>query len=192
MIEIIKGKVVGKGDLFLILQTGGIGLKVWTTNSVSSAIEMGEIVQLHTDLILRENDINLYGFTDIKERDMFRSLIKVNGVGPKAALSVLSFHNINNIYQAVHLKDFQQFVRVPGIGNKTAQKIIIYLHDKLEPMLKEMQFDQTGNIGFELVEALVGLGYSVVEAQASIQSIPKDAPDELEEKLRLALKYFSK
>ncbi len=192
MIEIIKGKVVGKGDLFLILQTGGIGLKVWTTNSVSSAIEMGEIVQLHTDLILRENDINLYGFTDIKERDMFRSLIKVNGVGPKAALSVLSFHNINDVYQAVHLKDFQQFVRVPGIGNKTAQKIIIYLHDKLEPMLKEMQFDQTGNIGFELVEALVGLGYSVVEAQASIQSIPKDAPDELEEKLRLALKYFSK
>ncbi len=192
MIEIIKGKVVGKGDLFLILQTGGIGLKVWTTNSVSSAIEMGEIVQLHTDLILRENDINLYGFTDIKERDMFRSLIKVNGVGPKAALSVLSFHNINDIYQAVHIKDFQQFVRVPGIGNKTAQKIIIYLHDKLEPMLKEMQFDQTGDMGFELMEALVGLGYSVVEAQASIQSIPKDAPDELEEKLRLALKYFSK
>lgn len=192
MIEIIKGKVVGKGDSYLILQTGGIGLKVWTTNSVLSAIEMGEIAQLHTDLILRENDINLYGFMDIKARDMFRSLIKVNGVGPKAALSVLSFHNINNIYQAVHLKDFQQFVRVPGIGNKTAQKIIIYLHDKLEPMLKGMQFDQTGNMGLELVEALMGLGYSVVETQACIQSIPKDAPDDLEEQLRLALKYFSK
>jgi Holliday junction DNA helicase RuvA len=112
MIEIIKGKVVEKGELFLILQNGGIGLKVWTPVSVSSSIEVGEIAQLYTDLVLRENDINLYGFADAKARDMFRSLIKVNGVGPKAALSVLSFHSVLNIYQAVHLKDFQQFVRV--------------------------------------------------------------------------------
>jgi len=191
MIEIIKGKVVGKGELYLILQNGGIGLKVWTPVSVSSSIDVGEIAQLYTDLVLRENDINLYGFTEAKARDMFRSLIKVNGVGPKAALSVLSFHSVLNIYQAVHLKDFQQFVRVPGIGNKTAQKIILYLHDKLEPILEGMQFDQDGNIDSELIEALVGLGYSVVEAQASIQSLPKDCPDELGEKLRLALKYFS-
>jgi len=191
MIEIIKGKVVGKGELYLILQNGGIGLKVWTPVSVSSSIDVGEIAQLYTALVLRENDINLYGFIDAKARDMFRSLIKVNGVGPKAALSVLSFHNVLNIYQAVYLKDFQQFVRVPGIGNKTAQKIILYLQDKLEPMLEGMQFDQDGNIDSELIEALVGLGYSVVEAQASMQSIPKDCPDELAEKLRLALKYFS-
>jgi Holliday junction DNA helicase RuvA len=192
MIEIIKGEVVGKGELYLILQTGGVGLKVWTPRSVSLSIEMGEIAQLFTDLILRENDINLYGFTDIKARDLFRSLIKVNGVGPKASLSVLSFLSVQDVYQAVQLKDFQQFVRVPGIGNKTAQKIIIYLHDKLEPILEGMQFDQTGNFNSELIEALVGLGYSVVEAQTCIQSLPKDAPDDLEEKLRLALKYFSK
>jgi Holliday junction DNA helicase RuvA len=192
MIEIIKGEVVGKGELYLILQTGGVGLKVWTPRSVSLSIEMGEIAQLFTDLILRENDINLYGFTDIKARDLFRSLIKVNGVGPKASLSVLSFLSVQDVYQAVQLKDFQQFVRVPGIGNKTAQKIIIYLHDKLEPILEGMQFDQTGNFNSELIEALVGLGYSVVEAQTCIQSLPTDAPDDLEEKLRLALKYFSK
>ena len=192
MIEIIKGEVVGKGELYLILQTGGVGLKVWTPNSVPSSIDIGEIAQLYTDLILRENDINLYGFTDIKARDLFRSLIKVNGVGPKAALSVLSFHSVHNIYQAVHLKDYQQFVRVPGIGNKTAQKIILYLCDKLEPILEGMQFDQAGNFDSELIEALVGLGYSTVEAQACVQSLPKDAPDDLEEKLRLALKYFSK
>ena len=191
MIEIIKGKVVGKAESYLIIQNGGIGLKVWTPVSVSLSIDVGEIAQLYTDLVLRENDINLYGFIDAKARDMFRSLIKVNGVGPKAALSVLSFHSVINIYQAVHLKDFQQFVRVPGIGNKTAQIIILYLHDKLEPMLEGMQFNQSGNIDSELLEALVGLGYSVVEAQASMQSIPKNCPDELEEKLRLALKYFS-
>jgi len=166
-------------------------LKVWTPVSVSSATDVGEIVQLYTDLVLRENDINLYGFVDAKARDMFRSLIKVNGVGPKAALSVLSFHNVLDVYQAVHFKDYQQFVRVPGIGNKTAQKIILYLYDKLEPILEGMQFDHNGNVDSELIEALVGLGYSVVEAQASMQSIPEDCPDELEERLRLALKYFS-
>ncbi len=191
MIEILKGKIVGKGESYLILQNGGIGLKVWTPVSVSSATNVGEIVQLYTDLVLRENDINLYGFVDAKARDMFRSLIKVNGVGPKAALSVLSFHNVLDVYQAVHFKDYQQFVRVPGIGNKTAQKIILYLYDKLEPILEGMQFDHNGNVDSELIEALVGLGYSVVEAQASMQSIPEDCPDELEEKLRLALKYFS-
>ncbi|MCD6577821.1 MAG: Holliday junction branch migration protein RuvA [Anaerolineaceae bacterium] len=192
MIEIIKGEVVGKGDLYLILRTGGIGLKVWTPVSVSSSIAIGEIAQLHTDLILRENDINLYGFLEIKARDLFRSLIKVNGVGPKAALSILSFYSVLSIYEAVHLKDFQQFVRVPGIGNKTAQKIILYLHDKLEPILEKIQFDKNGNYDSELIEALVGLGYSVAEAQASIQSLPQDAPDDFEEKLRLTLKYFSK
>ena len=192
MIEIIKGEVVGKGDLYLILRTGGIGLKVWTPVSVSSSIAIGEIAQLHTDLILRENDINLYGFLEIKARDLFRSLIKVNGVGPKAALSILSFYSVLSIYKAVHLKDFQQFVRVPGIGNKTAQKIILYLHDKLEPILEKIQFDKNGNYDSELIEALVGLGYSVAEAQASIQSLPQDAPDDFEEKLRLTLKYFSK
>ena len=149
MIEIIRGKVVGKGELYLILQNGGIGLKVWTPVSVSSSIDVGEIAQLFTDLVLRENDINLYGFMDVKARDMFRSLIKVNGVGPKAAMSVLSFHSVLNIYQAVHLKDFQQFVRVPGIGIKTAQKIILYLQAKIAPMLDGVQFDQGGNIDSE-------------------------------------------
>ena len=103
-------------------------------------------------------------------------MIKVNGIGPKAALSVLSYLSVQKIYQAVHYKDFQQFVLVPGIGNKTAQKIILYLHDKLEPILEGMQFDQPGDF----------------DAQTSIQSIPIDASDDLEDKLRLALKYFSK
>lgn len=192
MIEIIKGEVIGLGESHIILQTGGVGLKVWVPTSVPSSINLGEITQLHTELILRENDINLYGFMDIEARDLFRNLIKVNGVGPKAALSILSFLSFQNIYQAIHQENHQQFVRVPGIGNRTAQKIILSLHDKLEPLLEGMQFGQTDNFDSELIEALVGLGYSVTEAQSSIQSLPKDTPDNLEEKLRLALKYFSR
>ena len=109
MIEIIKGEVIAKGDVYLIIQLGGIGLKVWTPYPVSQALEKGEIAHLFTDMILRENDINLYGFQDIATRNLFRSLVKVNGVGPKAALSVLSSLSVHNIYQAVYLKDFQPF-----------------------------------------------------------------------------------
>ena len=191
MIEIIKGEVITKGDVYLIIQLGGIGLKVWTPYPVSQAFEKGEIAHLFTDMILRENDINLYGFQDIATRNLFRSLVKVNGVGPKAALSVLSSLSVQNIYQAVYLKDFQPFLIAPGIGNKTAQKIILYLQDKLDPVLVGLQLDEIDNLDSELLDALVGLGYSIVEAQTCIQSLPKDSPNDLEEKLRLALKYFS-
>jgi Holliday junction DNA helicase RuvA len=191
MIEIIKGEVISKGDSYLIIQLGGIGIKVWTPNPIAQALDKGEIAHLFTDLILRENDVNLYGFQDIATRNLFRTLVKVNGVGPKAALSVLSSLSVHNIYQAVHLKDFQPFSLAPGIGDKTAQKIVLYLQDKLDPILVGLQLDQIDNLDTELLDALVGLGYSIVEAQTCIQSLPKDAPNELEEKLRLALKYFS-
>ena len=191
MIELIKGEVVEKGDSFLILQVGGIGLKIWTTNSISADFEKGEIANLFTDLILRENDVNLYGFHDAKMRDLFRIFITVNGVGPKAALSILSSLSIQNIYQAVHNKDFQPFLLAPGVGNKTAQKIILYLQDKLDPSMIGLQSDNIEDLDTDLLDALVSLGYSVVEAQTCIQSLPKDAPKILEEKLRLALNYFS-
>jgi holliday junction DNA helicase RuvA len=191
MIEIIKGEVVEKGVSFLILQIGGIGLKIWTTNSISTCFEKGEIANFYTDLILRENDVNLYGFQDAAMRDLFRILIKVNGVGPKAALSILSSLPIQTIYQAVHKKDFQPFLLAPGVGNKTAQKIILYLQDKLDPRVVGLQIDKIEDLDTDLLDALVGLGYSVVEAQTCIQSLPKDAPKVLEEKLRLALNYFS-
>ncbi len=191
MIEIIKGEVISKGDSYLIIQLGGIGLKVWTPNPVVLTLEKGEIAHLFTDLILRENDVNLYGFQDIATRNLFRTLVKVNGVGPKAALSILSSLSVHNIYQAVHLKDYQPFLLAPGVGNKTAQKIVLYLQDKLDPVLIGLQLNEVDNLDTELLDALVGLGYSIVESQTCIQSLPKDAPNELEEKLRLALKYFS-
>jgi holliday junction DNA helicase RuvA len=191
MIEIIKGEIVGKGDSFLILQTGGVGLKVWTTNSIASDFNKNEIANLYTDLILRENDVSLYGFLDIGTRNLFRILIKVNGVGPKAALSILSSLSLQNIYQAIQKKDFQPFLLAPGVGNKTAQKIVLHLQDKLDSNLINFQLESIDDLDTDLLDALVGLGYSVVEGQACIQSLPKDAPIELEEKLRLALKYFS-
>jgi len=191
MIEIIKGEVVLKGDTFLIIQLGGVGLKVWTPTPVVSSFEKGDNVHLYTDLVLRENDVNLYGFQDTVTRNLFRTLLKVNGVGPKAALSILSSLSVNNIYQAVNMNDHSPFLLAPGIGTRTAQKIVLYLQDKLDAGSIGLPIADISTIDTELMEALVGLGYSVVEAQTCIQSLPKETPNELEEKLRLALRYFS-
>ena len=191
MIEQIKGIVVEKAEKSLTILLGGIGLKIWTTNQVLSHAQIGENIQLVTELVLRETEINLYGFENEHGRNMFRVLLKISGIGPKAAMAIISTLAVQEIYRAIQTKDFNQFTQVPGIGKKTAQKIILFLQDSPE-IDRDFQIDPTVmSINADLLEALVGLGYSVVEAQSCIQSLPEDTPIDLETRLRIALQYFS-
>jgi len=191
MIDILKGEVVDKKEKQLVLLVGNIGFEVWVPDILLLNSESGDRIQLFTELILRENDIALYGFEEKKERDLFKTLIKVNGVGPKAALSIISTMPAYSIYRSVQQQDIASLVKVPGIGKKTAQKIVLYLQDELKPIPDGMTVEPVRRFDEELLEALVGLGYSVAEAQASIQSIPDNIEDDLEIKMRHALKYFS-
>ena len=191
MIEKVKGIVAETGDKFLIVMLGGIGIKVWATDRMVSNTKIGNVVHLHTDLVLRETEINLHGFENIEERDMFRALLKVSGIGPKAAMAIVSTLPLPEIYQAIQSKDFNRFTQVPGIGKKTAQKLILFLQDSTI-IEQGIHIDpQVATVNSDLLEALVGLGYSVVEAQSCIQSLPVDAPEDLENRLRIALQYFS-
>jgi len=191
MIEKVKGIVAEIGDKFLIVMLGGIGIKVWATDRMVSNTKIGNVVHLHTDLVLRETEINLHGFENIEERDMFRALLKVSGIGPKAAMAIVSTLPLPEIYQAIQSKDFNRFTQVPGIGKKTAQKLILFLQDSTI-IEQGIHIDpQVATVNSDLLEALVGLGYSVVEAQSCIQSLPVDAPEDLENRLRIALQYFS-
>jgi len=191
MIEEIRGEVSTIGEKSIVVLNGGIGLNVWTTPGAISALQVGDKVHLYTCLILRETDISLYGFPGIRARDMFKTLIKVNGIGPKAAISILSTMSVEEIYHAVNTKDYKNFNSVPGIGNKTSQKLVLYLQDALETSSVFFEPSAISSINTNLLEALVGLGYSVVEAQTCIQNIPDDSPEDLESRLRLALQYFS-
>ena len=191
MIEEIRGEVSYLYEKSLVALNNGFGLRVWTTPSVLDNLKIGDRVHLFTDLILRETEISLYGFEDVQSRDMFRMLIKVNGVGPKAALAILSAMSVNQICSAVNLKDHKLFSLVPGIGSKTSQKLLIYLQDVLEMPEGITDVSAFSSVNSDLMDALVGLGYSVVEAQSCIQQIPKDAPEDLESRLRIALQYFS-
>ncbi len=192
MIASVKGEVLEKGDNYLVVQVGGLGLRVATPAAVANGYEVGEHAQLYTHLVVREDNLSLYGFANQESRGLFQSLITVDGVGPRTALAVLSSLSIDLIYQAVLGEQADIFRQVPGIGSKTAQKIVLYLHDKLKPLESAGLISVTRDVNREVMDALVGLGYSVIEAQTAIQTLPKDAPDDLEERLRLALKFFTR
>jgi len=191
MIASVKGEVLEKGDNYLVVQVGGLGLRVATPAAVANGYEIGDHAQLFTHLVVREDNLSLYGFDSAEQRSLFQNLITVDGVGPRTALAVISTLSVDMIYQAVLGEQAAIFSQVPGIGSKTAQKIVLYLHDKLKP-LEAGLLGAARDVNRELMDALAGLGYSVIEAQTAIQALPKDAPEDLEERLRLALKFFTR
>jgi Holliday junction DNA helicase RuvA len=115
----------------------------------------------------------------------------VDGVGPKVALSVLSTLSVDAVQRAVFNEQDDVLSRVPGVGKKTAQKIVLHLKDRMKPMGGLEKVAMMSDADAEVLAALTALGYSVIEAQTAIQSIPKDAPDDVEERLRIALGYFT-
>jgi len=192
MIASIKGEVIDKSENSLVIQVGGVGLRVNVPVALAASYEHGEHAQLFTHLVVREDNLSLYGFDNAEARSLFQNLITVNGVGPRLALAILSSLSVDMIYQAVLSEQAQLFNQVPGIGSKTAQKIVLYLHDKLKPLMEAGVISAVRDVNRELMDALAGLGYSVLEAQTAIQSLPKDAPQDLESRLRLTLQFFTR
>lgn len=191
MIAIVHGEVASASADSLVVMVGGVGLQVSVPAPLAAASKSGSKVFLHTHLVVREDALSLYGFETDAERDFFLLLLGANGVGPRIALAILSALSIDAMRRAVFNEQPEVFARVPGVGKKTAQKILLHLQGKVggESQLGELaglvDADQ------EVLEALTTLGYSVVEAQAALQSIPRDAPKDAEDRLRLALQYFS-
>jgi len=191
MIDRITGQVVALGQHQVVIMVGGVGLRVHTPPTVRDILDgVGQTVTLYTHLQVREDDLTLYGFPTPEERALFETLLTISGVGPRTALAVIGTLTVEHVHNAVAREDPDILTRVPGVGKKLAQKLIFELKDKLviEPLpgvsaLSELDTD--------VLAALTALGYSVVEAQAALQSIPRDAPADVEERVRLALQYFA-
>lgn len=190
MIATLHGKVVQIEDNALILEVGGVGLRVFAPAPLRKRLSVGEVIMFYTHLIVREDALTLYGFESQAERELFNTLLGVDGVGPKVALSVLSTMTLDAVQRAVFAEEPEVLSRVPGVGKKTAQKMALHLKDKLKPMDALATVAAMTDRDSEVLAALTALGYSVVEAQSAIQSLPKDAPDETGERLRMALQYF--
>lgn len=190
MISTLRGEIAQIEDTSLIVEVGGVGLRVFVPAPLRTRAKTGEAAFLFTHLVVREDALTLYGFESQADRDLFNMLLGVDGVGPKVALSVLSTMTLDAIQRAIFADEAELLSRVPGVGKKTAQKIALHLKDKLKPLDGLKQVAQLSDADSEVLAALTALGYSVVEAQAAIQFIPKDASQDSEERLRLALQYF--
>ena len=190
MIASIQGRIAGTFSDHLIVVVGGVGFQVFAPYSTLERIK-GDEVFLNTLLIVREDSLTLYGFYTTAERDLFETLLKVNGIGPRLALSILSSLSIDNLKNAVISERAEILTRVPGIGKKTAQKIVFELKDKMPLGLGDAPVTTFDDVNSDVMDALVALGYSIVEAQMAIQALPSDAPKDVEERIRLALQYFS-
>lgn len=192
MIVHLQGEVVAAGQDSLTLQMGGFGVKVYVPTQLAKQSQPGEMIFLHTHLVVREDGWSMYGFEHEIERDFFILLLAVNGIGPRSALSILSTLSVDVIRRAVLAEQADLFTRVPGIGKKTGQKIVLYLQGKVGEAGEMRETLGVLDLDTEVLEALTGLGYSVIEAQTAIQSIPRDAPRDVEDRLRIALQFFNK
>ncbi len=186
MIATLEGYLASKTTDHVIVSIGGLGIEVCAPFSTIDKLD-SERVFLHTRLVVREDSLTLYGFATTGERDLFDALLKISGIGPKLAVTILSTLSVENIRSAVQNDRAEIISRVPGIGKKTAQKIILELQDKIPSALETVPLSGDGDLSADVMDALTALGYSVVEAQTAIQSIPLDAPESAEERVLIAL-----
>ena len=182
MYEYIKGKYIGINKDYVIIENNGIGYKIFTSGATMAEMpKVSEEVQLYLEQIVREDFIGLYGFKDREELEMFKLLISISGVGAKAALSLLSISRINNLKYAIIMEDDKHLCRAPGIGKKTAGRIILELKDKIktdeisegvdiQQGFEDIAPSNSNAIG-EALGALLALGYSEKEAENALKKV---------------------
>ena len=202
MIAFVRGTAVDMTENSVIVEAGGIGYEIYMTGTDLSQIHMGEEVKIHTYFNVREDAMQLYGFRSKDDLQMFKLLLGVNGVGPKAAVGVLAGITADELRFAILSDDVKTLSKAPGIGKKTAQKLILELKDKMtledafELKLAHAQEKAVAGLGEisdgrqEAVEALVALGYSSTDALRAVRKVTDVAPDDVEGLLKAALKNF--
>lgn len=192
MIASINGKLLFLLPEGAVVEAGGVGYLVHIPAPLKDDLHTGEVVFFYTYQIVRQDMVALYGFDTLESREFFHLLLAVDGVGPKMALNILSVMNPDAIRRAIFNEQADLFTRVSGVGKRTAQKILLYLQDKVTRVDGFVLEKGYSDVDTEVLAALTALGYSVVESQAALQSIGKEAPEGVEDRLRLALQYFSK
>ncbi|WP_123054275.1 Holliday junction branch migration protein RuvA [Clostridium sp. JN-1] len=194
MYEYIKGIYVGMNKDYVIVENSGIGYKIYTPGSTLAKLpKINEEITLYLQQIVREDFIGLYGFLSKEELNMFNLLLAVNGIGAKAALSLLSISSVNNLKYAILIGDEKAIVRAPGIGKKTAQRIILELKDKIkqdDDMLlnQDLGNDEGEQKVSEALEALITLGYSEKEALKALNEVDKH--NSVEDMIKSSLKFL--
>lgn len=199
MIATLRGRVASIRLDAVVLEVGGLGLLAYATPATLAGLRVGEQGELATSLVVREDSLTLYGFADADERDVFEAVQTVSGVGPRLAMAMLAVHTPDGLRRAVATEDLTALQRVPGIGRKGAQRIVLELADRLGSPTTAGPAGgaapATTDRRDEVVEALVGLGWNLRAAQDAVTTaLPADAgaveSDDVAPLLRAALRVL--
>ena len=186
MIAHISGTILAVTDKSIIVETAGVGYRVFATAETLLKYKNGETASLWTSHIIREDSQDLYGFENQTDQDLFELLRGVSGIGPKSALGVMNVATIGTIARAINANDVGYLTKISGIGKKTAEKIILELRDKL-PAIMETTLDDSSH---DVIDALIALGYSESKARDASRSL--DPSLDTQAKIREALRLLNK
>ena len=195
MIDQISGKIISINDNYVVLAVGGLGIKVNISANFASKLVNEDLITLVTYLNVREDALDLYGFKNDSERNLFLMLIAISGIGPKLAISILSGVELEELKSNILSGDIKSLTSIPGVGAKTAKRIIIELKDKLsKTTTTELGFEENfgSKISKDVLSALVGLGYSESMATEVIKRInPANSDKSIESLIKEALKILN-
>lgn len=191
MIASLAGSVTHVSPAALVVEVGGVGLSVSCTPQTAASARPGDVIRLHTSLVVREDSLTLYGFSDVGQREVFDAVQTVSGIGPRTALAVLATLSPDDLRRAIAAEDVATLTKVPGIGTKGAQRMVIELRDRLgapgsasgQPAWQET-----------LTEALTSLGWSSKDADAAVTAVAGTAGEEADvgALLRSALQHLDR
>ena len=190
MIASVNGRVAAVSPDGAVVEVGGVGLSVQCTPGTIARLQVGKQARLATSLIVREDSLTLYGFADDDERQLFELLQTANGVGPRLAQAVLAIHPPREVRRAVSMGDLKALMQVPGIGKKGAERLILELRDRLGSTTSDTSLDAAPGAGLpavtpvapwrdQLTSALVGLGWSVREADGAVLQLAPVADEQI-------------
>ena len=188
MIGSITGKITYKGGNFVIVETSGIGYKVFLTPVLLVQLKLNQEFSFVILTYVREDQISLYGFPTLPELVFFELLLTVSGVGPKSALGIMSLAGLDMIKSAIVSEDPSVFTKVSGVGRKTAERVIVELKGKLKEQADTLPVAKEHS---DALDALIALGYSQQEARDALKAIPTDVV-KIQDKVKIALKNLSK
>lgn len=194
MIGMLRGTVWSVESDHLILDVSGVGYLLNVPAGCLAKIRIGEEQIFHTHLLVREDDLSLYGFIYKDEKDFFNQLLGVSGIGPKAALAILSVFSVKQVKSAILREDHSKLTEVPGIGNKIAKRLILELKEKIKDFDLETEFEEkiisSGSFD-ENLETLLALGFSRIEARNALNKVDKNRISSTEDQIKEALRLLA-
>ena len=190
MISSVRGTVTELGLGAVEVEVNGVGYFVQVSSSTLRTLRLGEKVRLLTQMVVREDALCLYGFPDMEQRELFRSLTGVTGVGPKLALAVLGHMKPDALRRSIASSDVDALVEVPGVGKRSAQRMILELKSRLG--IADSGYEASGSQLAEVREALIGLGYAPGELGEVLEGLSHHEGDQIEDMVKAALKALSR